>query len=70
MKQYYFPYFPGLKKYNYLPLLCFWISGEYNKNTKLYDTITFQNLDDLLKKVETAISPDLRLFLNLNYPRH
>ena len=54
MKQYYFPYFPGLKKYNYLPLLCFWISGEYNKNTKLYDTITFQSLDDLLKKVETA----------------
>ena len=54
MKQYYLPYFPGLKKYNYLPVLCFWISGEYNKESKLFDKITFQSLDDLAGKVEAA----------------
>lgn len=52
MKQYYIPYFPGLKKFDYLPVLCFWLIAGYNKETKLYDTITFQNLDDLAGIIE------------------
>ena len=54
MKQYYIPYFPGLKKYNYLPVLYFWITAEYNKESKLYDKITFQSLEDLAGKINAA----------------
>lgn len=52
MKQYYIPYFPGAKKYNYLPVLCFWITADYDKKSKLYNTISFSSLDDLAGKIE------------------
>lgn len=52
MKQYYVPYFPGVKKFDYLPVLCFWLIAGYNKQTKLYDTITFDNLDGLAGKIQ------------------
>ena len=54
MKQYYIPYFPGVKKFDYLPVLCFWLIAGYNKETKLFDTITFQNLDGLAGCIETT----------------
>ena len=54
MKQYYIPYFPGVKKFNYLPVLCFWLIADYNKDTRLYDTVSFQSLDDLAGKIEAA----------------
>lgn len=54
MKQYYIPYFPGVKKFDYFPLLCFWMCAGYNKETKLYDTITFQNLDGLAGCIEAT----------------
>lgn len=53
MKQYYIPYFPGAKKYNYLPVLCFWICADYDKETKLYNKVSFQSLDELAGKIET-----------------
>lgn len=39
MRQYYIPYYPGVKKYNYLPVLCFWLIADYNKESKLYDKV-------------------------------
>ncbi len=52
MKQYYIPYIPGAKKFDYLPVLCFWLIAGYNKETKLFDTITFENLDGLAGSIE------------------
>ena len=52
MKQYYLPFFPGVKKFDYFPVLCFWLIAGYNKETKLFDTITFQNLDELAGIIE------------------
>lgn len=54
MKQYYIPYFPGVKKFDYLPVLCFWMIAGYNKQSKLYDTITFQSLDELAGRIEAT----------------
>ena len=54
MKQYFIPYFPGVKKFNYLPVLCFWLAADYNKDTRLYDKVLFQSLDDLAGKIEAA----------------
>ena len=44
----------GVKKFNYLPVLCFWLIADYNKDTRLYDTVSFQSLDDLAGKIEAA----------------
>lgn len=52
MKQYYIPYFPGAKKFDYLPVLCFWMIAEYDKKTKLYNKISFDNLDNLAGDIE------------------
>lgn len=52
MRQYYIPYYPGVKKYNYLPVLCFWLIADYNKESKLYDKVQFANLEELAGRIE------------------
>lgn len=55
MRQYFLPYLPEAKKFNYLPVLCFWIIAEYDKKTKLYDGVKFASLDDLAEKIASKV---------------
>lgn len=54
MKQYYIPYNPGEKKFNYLPVLYFYMVAEYDKKTKTYNKITIHSLEKLSKRINEA----------------
>lgn len=54
MKQYYIPYTPGEKKFNYLPILYLYKIAEYNKETKTYNKIAMRTLGELAEKINNA----------------
>lgn len=54
MKQYYIPYFPGAKKHNLLQILYLYNVAEYDKQSRLYNKITFQSLDELTRRINEA----------------
>ena len=54
MKQYYIPYFPGAKKQKFLSLLYLYNVAEYDKESKLYNKITFHSLDELTRRINEA----------------
>lgn len=54
MKQYYIPYFPGAKKHNLLQILYLYEVAAYDKETRLYNKIIFQSLDELTRRINEA----------------
>ena len=56
MRQYYIPYKPGEKKFNYLPVLYLYRVAKFDTATRTYNKIKVQSLDKLADMINTTFS--------------